>query len=67
MLLRPDMNGMLLHLPDDIEIYQVVKGKRQRLPRTSSVTMVFLPGARLVAQAAPDEPSTAIRWALSTD
>ena len=49
----PQALATLLHLPDDIEIYQVVKGKRQRLPRTSSVTMVFLPGALLLAAALP--------------
>ncbi|SDG15932.1 MULTISPECIES: hypothetical protein [Thalassobaculum] len=67
MNLRPDLNGMLLQLPDGIEIYQVANGKRQRVPKTSSVTMLFIPGARIISQAGPDEPTTAIRWALSTD
>lgn len=67
MNLRPDLNGLLLELPHDTEVYQVVNGKRHRVPHTSSITLLFLPGARVIAQAGPDEPSTAIRWALSTD
>lgn len=67
MQLRPDLNGLLVQLPADAEVYQVVNGRRHRVPQTSSITLLFLPGARVIAQAGPDEPSTAIRWALSTD
>lgn len=67
MPLRPDLNGLLLQLPDDAEVYQVVNGKRHRIPQTASISMLFLPGARIISQASPDEPTTAIRWALSTD
>ena len=67
MLLRPDMNGMLLELPADTALYQVVNGKRCRVSQASSVSVLFIPGARVIAEATPDEPSTAIRWKLSTD
>lgn len=67
MLLRPDMNGMLLELPADTAVYQVVNGKRRRLSQNASVSMLFIPGARLISEASPDEPSTAMRWKLSTD
>ncbi|WPZ34023.1 hypothetical protein T8K17_22630 [Thalassobaculum sp. OXR-137] len=67
MVLRPDLNGMLLQLPDDMVVYQVVNGKRHPLPKTSAINMLFIPGARVISQGSPDEPSTAIRWSLSTD
>lgn len=67
MMIRPDLNGVLLQLPTDIVAYQVVNGSRRVLPDPPTFNLLFLPGARIFAPANPDEPMSAVRWSLSTD
>lgn len=67
MMFRPDLNGVVLQLPTNIVAYQLVNGSRRPLPDPPTFNLLFLPGAKIFSPANPDEPTTAVRWSLSTD